>query len=145
MTMKKRWFWFVLSGCALMAVAGLWWWQASLVDPEYAPTSAIPHDTMELTQTAGVPSPSPFSIRQNPASPEANPVSSSSIPTAQKFDDYGKLNNTANLPLITAGEEAVRDTGEFLDPDAEIPPQSLDDEAEPMDTGPFINADFPPH
>ena len=143
--MKKRWFWFTLSGCALVAVAGLWWWQASLVDPEFAPSSATAPNAMELTQAAGGTSPSQFTVHQNPASPEAKPVSSSSTPTAQKFDDSGKLKDAVNPPLITADEEAVKDTGEFLDPDTEIPPQSLDDEAEPVDTGPFINADPPSH
>lgn len=139
-------YWFTLSGCALVAVAILWWWQASLIVPEYFSPTATAPDAMELTQaTKGILT-SPLSVRQIPASPEIKPVlSSSSTSNAQKFGDSGKLKDAVNPPLITIDEETVKDTGEFLDPDAEIPLQSLDDEAEPMDTGPFINADSPSH
>ncbi len=139
--MKKKMYWFTLSGCALVAAAGLWWWQASVIVPEYFSPTTTTSDAMELTQATKGTSASPLSGHQIPASPETKPMLSSSTPNAQKFGDSGKLKDAVNPPLITIDEEAVKDTGEFLDPDAEIPPQSLDDKAEPMDTGPFINAD----
>lgn len=145
MAMKKRWFWFMLSGCALVAVASLWWGQASLVDPEYDPPSATAPEGKVPTQAARGASPTPFSVHQNPVSPEAKPVPNPPPLTVQTFVDPGELKDVANPALITDIEEVVRDTGEFLNPDAEIPPQSLDDVAEPMDTGPFINADPPSH
>ena len=142
--MKKKMYWFTLSGCALVAAGVLWWWQASLIAPEYFSPTATTPVAIELTQTTKVTSALPLSGHQIPASPETKPVlSSSSTSSAQKFDDSGKSKDAVNPPLITADEEAVKDTGEFLDPDAEIPPQSLDDKAEPMDTGSFINADSP--
>jgi hypothetical protein len=141
MTMKKKMYWFTLSGCALVAAAVLWWWQASVIFPEYFSPTATTPDAMELTQTTKETSASPLSGHQIPASPETKPVLSSSTPNAQNFGESGKLKDAINPPLIAADEEAVKDTGEFLDPDAEIPSQSLNDEAEPMDTGPFINAD----
>lgn len=144
MTMKKKMYWFTLSGCVLVAAVVLWWWQASLIAPKYFSPTATAPDAMELTHATKGTLTSPLSIHQIPASPETKPVLSSSTPNAQKFGDSGKLKDAIHPPLITANEEEVKDTGEFLDPDAEFPPQSLDDEAEPMDTGPFINADSPP-
>ncbi len=140
MAMKNRQFWFTLSACVLV-VAGLWWMSSFFVDPEYAPPPATGHEDIGRTQTARGPS----LARRDPVIPEAKPVPSPPSSAAQTFGVPGELKDAFNPPLITAVEEVVRDTGEFLDPDAEIPPQSLDGVAEPMDTGPFINADPPSH
>jgi hypothetical protein len=133
--MKKTSIGFLLSGFTLLILVVLWAGRHPAFQD--AAPSAVRAEakkaqrTMAARNAAVSPSnPSPASIK-----------SISSLPALQAPTSPGKLPTLTNPSLNAATDGEVQDTGEFIDADAEIPPQPEGKADVPMDTGPFIDAD----
>lgn len=142
--MKRKLRWSLLGGLAVLIAASLWGprWQARKT-PAGLATPSLPSSGFD--QTAGPKSPpstDPATL-QNPNVSRGRQTTAPSPSRATDIDDFSELIDPAIDQSTTAPDAAVQDTGEFLDPDAESPATPSEDEAIPMDTGPFIGADVP--
>lgn len=149
--MNNKLRWIVLGGFTVLTAAATLWLQRQ--DGLDLPSPTI--DSLEtgsrfhLSQTARQENLAPSNFYQASSTTakkdSALPKSrqSQTVPFPQPTDVDDPDNSQLDEDDTTV--EPVYDTGEFLDPDAEIPPQPVEGEPGPVDTGPFMEADIPPN
>ncbi|MEI6336168.1 MAG: hypothetical protein WCS87_16535 [Methylococcaceae bacterium] len=146
--MNNKLRWIVLGGFTVMTATTLWLQrQDGLELPPPTIASLETDSRFHLSQTARQQNlvPSNFyqanstTAKKDSVLPRSRQAQAETLPQPTDVDDPD------NPRLDDATVESVYDTGEFLDPDAEIPSQPVEGETDPLDTGPFLEVDVPPN
>ena len=148
--MNNKLRWIVLGGFTVMTATTLWLQrQDGLELPPPTIASLETDSRFHLSQTARQQNlvPSNFyqanstTAKKDSVLPRSRQAQAETLPQLTDVDDP----DNSQLDEDDTTVEPVYDTGEFLDPDAKIPPQPVEGETDPVDTGPFMEADITPN